>query len=514
MARASSASSPGAGSTITITVAVMLAVVMQVLDLTIVNVALTYMRGSLQANSDQVTWVLTSYMVANVIILPLTGLLVERYGQRTVMLWSVVGFVVASVLCGQSHSLPEIVLWRLLQGVFGASLAPVGQTIMLGAYPPEKRGQAMAILGMGIMLGPILGPTLGGYLTDTLSWRWVFYVNVPFGILAFLLMQAVPDGGRSDHPRPVDWLGFGLMAVGLGALQAVLSLGNQDDWFSSHTIIILTLVSVLGLAFFLWRSLDIRHPVVNLRLLRDRNLAIGSMGIAIFGLALFGTMVILPIMLEDYLHYEAFTTGLVMAPQGLGAMLAMMLAGRLLGRGINPRDIVIVGILFGAVGTWFTTQYSLDINMAWVIWPAFIRGIGFGFVTIPLFTLAFSTLEKSQQAEGSGIFNLMRTLGGSIGIAIVSTVMTEQRQVAWNQMSGHMNDFNPSMRQYLSAAGMERDPTTWHILGQIVLLPQAGMRGILDAFILVLYGFLILLPLVLFLKKPAGKAATAAPPAE
>ncbi len=494
-------------SRLTITVAVMLAVVMQVLDLTIVNVALTYMRGSLHANSDQITWVLTSYMVANVIILPLTGLLVERYGQRNIMLWSVVGFVISSVLCGQSHSLLEIVLWRFLQGIFGASLAPVGQTIMLGAYPSNKRGQAMAILGMGIMLGPILGPTLGGYLTDTLSWRWVFYVNIPFGILAFLLMQTIPGGGKSSTPRPVDWTGFALMALGLGSLQGVLSLGDQDNWFSSRTIIILTIGAVLGMLFFVWRSLSVKYPVVDLRLLKDRNLSIGSMGIGIFGLALFGTMVILPIMLETLMHYEAFTAGLVMAPQGIGAMLAMMLAGRLLGRGVNPRNIVLVGVIFGAVGTYFTTLYSLDISMAWLIWPSFIRGIGFGLVTIPLFTLAFSTLKKSQQAEGSGIFNLMRTLGGSIGIAIVSTVTSQETQVGWNQMGGFINPFNPAFHHYLAAAGMTQNPTTWQVLGNVVLYSQANMRGMLDAFVLVFYGFLVMIPLIIFLKKPPADSA-------
>ena len=494
-------------SRLTITVAVMLAVVMQVLDLTIVNVALTYMRGSLHANSDRITWVLTSYMVANVIILPLTGLLVERYGQRNIMLWSVVGFVISSVLCGQSHSLLEVVLWRFLQGIFGASLAPVGQTIMLGAYPSNKRGQAMAILGMGIMLGPILGPTLGGYLTDTLSWRWVFYVNIPFGILAFLMMQTVPDGGKSTTPRPVDWTGFALMAVGLGSLQGVLSLGDQDNWFSSRTIIILTICAILGMLFFVWRSLSVKYPVVDLRLLKDRNLSIGSMGIGIFGLALFGTMVILPIMLETLMHYEAFTAGLVMAPQGIGAMLAMMLAGRLLGRGVNPRNIVLVGVIFGAIGTYFTTLYSLGISMAWLIWPSFIRGIGFGLVTIPLFTLAFMTLKKSQQAEGSGIFNLMRTLGGSIGIAIVSTVTSQETQVGWNQMGGFINPFNPAFSHYLAAAGMTENPTTWRVLGNVVLYSQANMRGTLDAFVLVFYGFLVMIPLIIFLKKPPSDSA-------
>lgn len=486
-----------------ITVAVMLSIVMQVLDLTIVNVTLPHMRGSLHANTDQITWALTSYMVAMVIITPLTGLLVERYGRRTLMLASLGGFVVASALSGQAHSLWEIVLWRSLQGAFGASLTPLGQSIMVESYPLERRGQAMAVLGMGIMLGPILGPTLGGYLTDTLSWRWVFYVNVPIGALALLLVwQQVPDGGKSATPRPVDWLGFGSMALGLGCLQAVLSVGDQYDWFSSTRIVILSALAFVGLLLFTTRSLSIDHPVVNLRLLKDTSLTLGTLGIAIFGLALFGTMVILPVLLEDLMGYEAFTAGLVMAPQGLGAMLAMMVAGNLLNRKISPRAIVLTGIIVGAFGAWLTTLYNLDISPGWVVWPGFIRGIGFGLVTIPLFTLAFATLRPQDTAEGAGIFNLMRTLGGSIGVAVVSTVMTEEAQVAWNQMGGHISTFNPAYAHWLDAAGLTPGPLTWQTLGHLVLGPHAAMRAIVDAFVLVFWGFLALLPLVLFLRNP------------
>lgn len=315
-------------------------------------------------------------------------------------------------------------------------------------------------------------------------------------------MCNLPDGGRKPHPRPVDWLGLGLMVVSLGALQGLLSLGDQDGWFSSRTIIVLALVTVLGVLFFVGRSLSASYPLVNLRLLKDRNLTIGSLGIGLYGLAMFGTMVILPIMLESLMHYEAFTVGLVMAPQGISTMLAMMLAGRLLGRGVNPRNIVLVGIVMGAFGTYLSTLYNLNISMAWIIWPGFIRGIGFGLIATPLFTLAFMTLNKSQQAEASGIFNLMRRLGGSVGVAIVSTVMTQETQVSWNQMGGFINPFNPALRQYLAATEMTQNPTTWQVLGKVVLYNQAHMRGMLDAFVLVFYGFLIMIPLILLLRKP------------
>ena len=483
-----------------ITISICLAVVMQVLDLTIVNVALPYMGGSLHANSDQIAWVLTSYMLANVIVIPLAGLLVERFGQRKIMLWGVAGFTIFSALCGQSHTLVEIVLGRFIQGIFGASLAPVGQSIMIGAYPPEKRGQAMAILGMAITLGPILGPTLGGYLTDTLSWRWVFYVNIPFGILAFLLLKMVPDGGKSSQPRPVDWLGFSLMLLGLGALQAVLSLGEQDDWFGSNTIVILALTSATGLVLFVWRSLVTTYPVVNLRLLWNRDLTIGSLGIGIFGLSFFGAMVILPVMLENLLRYEAFSAGLAMAPQGIASMLSMMWSGRLLGRGFDPRKIVFMGIIFAALGSLPTMSYNLSISPNWVIWPGLIRGIGYGLLAVPLYTLALSTLSKVQQAEGAGIFNLMRTLGGSIGIAAVSTIMAQESQVGWNQIGGHVNRFNPALREYLYAANLKPDsPKTWEIVGNTILTQESSMRGILDAFVFCFWGLLALLPIIIIL---------------
>ncbi|MBU2751134.1 DHA2 family efflux MFS transporter permease subunit, partial [Acidithiobacillus thiooxidans] len=283
----------GSPHLLAITIAVMACIIMNVLDITIVNVALPHMEGSLHANSNQITWALTTYMLAMVIVTPLTGLLVERFGQRQLILWSVAGFLVCSVMSGQSHSLTEIVFWRFMQGALGASLVPVGQAILVEAYPREKRGVAMATLGMGTMLGPIVGPVLGGYLTQDLSWRWCFYVNIPIGLIAFtMLLLYIPSFGKSDKPRPIDWPGFMWMAIGLGALQMMLSLGDQNGWLSSRFIIILMLLAGMGILLFVLRSLNVSHPLVNLRLLKDRSLTLGSAGIGLFGLALYGTMVI------------------------------------------------------------------------------------------------------------------------------------------------------------------------------------------------------------------------------
>ncbi|WP_291510560.1 MDR family MFS transporter [Acidithiobacillus sp.] len=482
-----------------ITVAVMTAIVMNVLDITIVNVALPHMEGSLRANSNQITWALTTYMLAMVIVTPLTGLLVEHFGQRRLILASVAGFLLCSALSGQSHSLPEIVLWRFFQGVFGASLVPVGQAILVESYPRSQRGIAMATLGMGTMLGPILGPVLGGYLTEDLSWRWCFYVNLPIGVIALILLFFyAPDFGRSEHPSPLDWQGLLWMTLGLGGLQLILSLGDQDDWFSSRFIVATTVVAALASLLFVVHSLSVCSPVVNLRLLADRSLTLGSIGIGLFGLALYGTMVVLPIYLQNYMGYEPQTAGLVMAPQGIGSWISMWAAGRLLNRGASPRLMIIAGVFLGSLGTWLSLSYDLDISPAWIIWPGVIRGLGLGLISIPLFTLAFTTLSKADTPAGSGIFNLMRNLGGSVGIAIVSTILTEQAQVAWNQMGGHISLFAPAVHHYLHAVGLAQGPLAWQVLG-MELERHAAMRGILDAFWFLLASFLVVLVIVLFM---------------
>lgn len=493
---------------IAITFAVMASIIMNVLDTTIVNVALPHMQGGLRANVDQVSWILTSYMLAMVVVTPMTGLLVERFGQRRLMLSSVAGFVFTSAMAGQSHTITEMVIWRFLQGLLGASMVPVGQSILVSSYPPERRGIAMATLGMGIMLGPVLGPILGGYLTDDLSWRWCFYVNVPIGLMALaLLIRNVPEAGRSSRPRPIDWQGFVAMAVGLGCTQVVLSLGDQDDWFSSQSIRTLSVVAAASLALFVWRSLAVEQPIVNLRLLKNGPLALGSAGIGLFGLALYGVMVILPFFLQEHMAYEAQTAGLAMAPQGLGAMVSMWLAGKLMSRRVNPRALALAGIALGAFGSYLTLSYNLHISIGWIIWPGVIRGLGLGLISIPLFTIAFSTLTRQETAEGSGIFNLMRNLGGSIGIALITTIISEYTQVAWNQLGGHLSPYTDT-RDASSLGSALNSVTAQHLAALVGR--HAAMQGILDAFVFVFWGFIAMIPLVL-LMRPAKTRPTATP---
>ncbi|MEJ2760491.1 MAG: DHA2 family efflux MFS transporter permease subunit, partial [Gammaproteobacteria bacterium] len=336
-----------------ISIAVMLTTVMVILDMTIVNVTLPHMMGALGATSDQVTWVLTTYIVANAIFIPLAGFLATLLGRKRLMLISITGFVITSALCGQAHSLGEMVVFRALQGAFGAPVIPLSQAVMVDAFPAGERGKAMAFWGIGIMLGPVLGPTLGGYITQHLSWRWVFYINVPVGAINIFMVSRLLRGGDARHVQ-ADWWGALLMALGIGTLQLVLDRGNQENWFQSNFILLLALISAVSLIGFIVRSWNREDSVAQINLLRDRNLAASCAMITLFGLGLFGTIVLQPIMLEQLLNYPAETTGLVMAPRGLGSALSMFLVSRLIGR-VDTRYLLLTGLALSAGGTYFMT---------------------------------------------------------------------------------------------------------------------------------------------------------------
>ncbi|HQU15811.1 MAG: MFS transporter [Chromatiales bacterium 21-64-14] len=492
-----------------ITIAVMSATVMQVLDTTIVNVALPHMEGQLSATPDEISWVLTSYLVASGIFMPMTGYFTDRLGQKKYLLLSIFGFVVASVLSGLSVNLTQIVFFRLLQGVFGAALVPLSQSILVNTYPPEERGKAMAIWGIGVMVGPILGPTLGGYLTQVLSWRWTFFINVPVGIFSLLAAwRVVPDTERRQ--RSMDWTGLVLLSMAIGGLQFVLDRGNQDDWFDAHTIQIATLLSVVGFLGFAWHGLLHREKALfDLRIFKDRNFSTSSLLLAVFGLGLYGMLVLQPMLLESLLNYPTFTTGLVMAPRGVASMFSMFLVGRLINR-IGPRPLITTGILLSIVGTFATTHYSLYIDPFWVIWPVMVQGLGLGMIFVPLAAVAFTTLNPRQSAEAAGIFSLVRTIGSSIGISIVTTVMTRHAQIAWNQIGGHLQPFNPALYLYLDRLQLSPgDPRAAAVLGY-ELGRQAQMVALVDAFTLIAWSFVCMLPLVLLLRS-SGRARTANP---
>jgi DHA2 family multidrug resistance protein len=480
-------------------IAVMSATVMQVIDTTIVNVALPQMQGQLSATPDQISWVLTSYLVASGIVMLLTGYFTDRIGQKRFLLLSIAGFTLTSVLCGISGSLAEIVGFRLLQGVFGAALVPLSQSIMVQTFPPEERGKAMAIWGVGVMVGPILGPTLGGWLTEVLSWRWTFFINLPVGILsASLVMRYVAH--TELKKRDMDWLGLILLAMAIGGLQFILDRGNQDDWFEAITIQYAALVCVAGLLGFLWHGLTKHeHVIFDPAIFRDRNFTTSSLLLAVFGLGLFGTLILQPMLLESLLGYPAIDTGLLLAPRGLASMFSMMLVGKLISRS-DPRKLIITGMVIFSFGSYLTTLYSLNLSLAWIVVPAVIQGMGLGLVFVPLSTVAFSTLPQRLAAEAAGIYSVMRTVGSSIGISIVATLMTNHTQVAWHNLDGNLNPFNPAVAEYLRGMQLDINSAQAPLLLARELGRQANMIGMLDAFVLVTWSFALMLPLVFVMR--------------
>lgn len=482
--------------------AVMTATIMQVIDITIVNVALPKMQGALSATTDQITWVLTSYLVASAIFMPLTGFITDRVGQKRYLLLSIGGFVVSSALCGMATTLSEMVVFRLVQGVFGASLSPLSQSILVQTYPPERRGKAMAIWGIGVTAGPVLGPTVGGWLTQAISWRWDFYVNLPVGILAFVLAAlAVPE--TATKKRTMDWFGLAFLALAIAALQVVLDRGNTDDWFASNTIRLLSFLSFAGLLCFLVHEFGRRgkDSIFDLGLFRDRNYASACLLIAAMGLGMYGTLVLQPEFLETLLNYPVLTTGLVMAPRGFASMLGMFLVGRFINR-VDARLLVLAGIVLSLVGSFAMANYTLDINIFWVIWPILVQGVGLGMIFVPLATIAYSTLPVAKSAEAAGMFNLLRTVGSSIGISIVSTLFTEESQVNWNVLGGHLNPSNPAFQRYLAAVGLPKlNLLGAQLLGGL-LGQQAAMVAFVDCFVFIGWTFVFMIPLLLIVKAP------------
>ena len=496
-----------------ITLAVMSSTLIQVLDTTIVNVALPHMQGELGTTSDQISWVLTSYLVSAAIFMPLTGYFADILGRKRYLLICIAGFVAASALCGIAQSLLQIVLFRMLQGVFGAALVPLSQAIMSDAYPPEERGKAMAIWGLGVMVGPVLGPTLGGWLTDAASWRWTFYINVPVGALSwFLASQFVSDTPKKL--RRMDWLGLGLLSVGIAGLQYAIDRGNQQDWFAATDIRVATVLGVAGTLGFIVYSLRSKgHTLFDIRIFADRNFGTACFVVAALGLGMFGGMVIQPILLERLLAYPIVTTGLVMAPRGIATGISMLIVGRLVSK-MDARILVAIGMLLSAGGSYAMTNYSLDINKFWVIWPAMVQGLGLGLIFVPLSTIAYATLPRARMAEAAGLYSLVRTMGSAIGISVVTTMMSREGQVVWNELGGHVQKFNFAMLAYLRSLHLQpTDPKAISLIAQQVA-EQAEMVAMVDMFKLIAWSFLLMLPLVLFLRRsrPKTDPATSVPP--
>jgi DHA2 family multidrug resistance protein len=485
---------------ILIILAVMSATLMQVLDTTIVNVALPYMQGSLGTTSDEISWVLTSYLVASALFMPLSGYFTDTWGRRKYLLVSIIGFVAASALCGIAENLTQMVVFRLLQGVFGASLVPLSQAVMSDMFPREDQGKAMAIWGMGVMVGPILGPTLGGYLTEVANWRWNFYINLPIGALSlFLAWYFVPDTPRKS--RSMDWTGFILLFVTICSFQYFLDRGNRDDWFDSTGICIAAFLSITGfLCFLLHSTRNKKNFIFDMAIFKDRNFAVSSILLAMFGLGLYGAMVILPMMLEGLFDYPVMTTGFVMAPRGISSMISIIMVGQLI-KFTDARLLVGVGIVISCAGMFLGSLYNLDISSGWVIGPLIMQGFGLGMIFTPLSTIAFSTLAVRYRAEATGMFSLLRSLGSSMGISIVETLYTRYSQSSWNHLGGFLNPYNPALNSYTNSMNLKSETPLSLSLLQKELLRQAQMLSFVEIYTFISTSFLCMLPLLFLLKK-------------
>jgi len=486
-----------------ITLTVMLASILQALDNTIANVALPRMQGSLSATQDQMTWVLTSYIVAAAILTPLTGWLADRYGRKPLFLVSIIGFTLASALCGAAQSLGQIVVFRVLQGAFGAALIPMSQAVLFDTYPPAQHGRAMALWGIGVVLGPTLGPMLGGWLTDNYSWRWVFYINVPFGILAVLGVLAYFPDTRHEK-KHFDFIGFALLALFVGTLQLMLDRGSMKDWFSSTEIKVDALIVVVALYLFVVHTLTAPRPFVRLAIYKDRNFLSGSVLIFVIGIVLFATLALLPPLLQELLGYSVFQSGLVTAPAGLGTWIAMFVVGRLVGR-VDSRLIIGAGLAITSVSLWQMTQFSLQMDMSPVIWSGLIRGFGMGIVWVPMAALAFVTLPAAMRNEGTALFNLVRNVGSSIGISIVQALFVRNTQVLHSSLASNLTPFAVLSHHFAALHGQSGIAA---LNGEVTR--QAAMISYLDDFRLMLILTVLVMPLLLLVRATRTAASAQA----
>jgi DHA2 family multidrug resistance protein len=468
-----------------ITASVMAASIMQAIDTTIANIALPHMQGSLAGTQDQMVWVLTSYIVATAVMTPLAAWLAVRLGRKRVFLASIIVFTIASTLCGVADSLAQIVLFRTLQGLGGAGLLPLSQAILLDINPKERHGRAMALWGMGVVLGPIVGPVLGGWLTEDYSWRWVFLVNIPFGILATIgVLATLPE--TKAKKSPFDMFGFVALSIGIGALQLMLDRGELKDWFSSTEIQIEALIAALGIFLFITQMLTAEHPFISRGLFKDRNFVVGNLFIFIIGVVLFATLALQPTLMQGLMGYPVLTAGLVSAPRGIGTWIAMAVVGRVTGL-IDSRLLIAVGFCLGAYSLWWMSSFSPQVDAGPLIWSGVIQGFGTGLAYVSLTVVAFVTLPGSLRNEGAAFFNLMRNVGSSIGISTIQAYVTRTTATAHAMLTEHITPFNSSLDSTQALNNMNQ-----------AINVQSAWIGYLNAFYLMMILTLAVIPLIAF----------------
>jgi DHA2 family multidrug resistance protein len=493
---------------------VMLATFMLVLDTSIANVALPHIAGNLSATVDESTWVLTSFIVANAIVLPLAGWLSQLFGRKRLYITCVLLFTVASFLCGLAPNLTSLILFRILQGFSGGAMQPLSQSILVESFPREKRGMAMAIYGMGVVVAPIIGPTLGGWITYNYNWRWIFFINVPTGLISIVLAGIVlhdpPHLLRRTSLKSVhlDFIGLFFMSLGIGALQIVLDKGERDDWFASHFIIALSAISIISLIFAVLWELNRNQPVVNLHLFRDRQFAMTTGLLFVVGFGLYGSTVLLPLFLQILMGYSSFRAGLVMSPGGIVTMMAMPLVGFMVGK-VGARWLITTGLVIGAIGLFEMSRFDLNVSFNHAVWSRMILSASLGFLFVPINTVAYSRLPKQVYDQAAGLINLSRNLGASFGISAVTTTLARRAQFHQNMLSSHTTEFNPIFTQMAErikegliyrgenayTAALQSKAILYHILQQ-----QATTLSYVDAFWLLGVMFLAVIPLTFFLR--------------
>jgi MFS transporter, DHA2 family, multidrug resistance protein len=481
-----------------ITTTVMLGLIMAIIDSTIVNVAIDAIGGNLGASVDEVSWVATGYILANVVVMPLNGWLTAFLGRKRYYAASLALFTVSSFLCGTAHTIMLLVIYRIIQGIGGGALQPTAQAILFETYPPERRGSAMAIFGMGAMVGPAIGPTLGGYIVDNATWPLIFYINIPIGIVAFIMtMMFIPNPKYIERPKAgVDWTGLGLLSVGLASLQYVLERGEHDDWYSSSTIVILTCIASVALIVFIWKMVRDRHPLVDLRVFKHSSFTIGNVLGIISGFGLYGTALILPLFFQTILNFTAFDTGLALLPGALSTAVSMLIIGRILNR-IDARMSIAFGFLVFALSTWMLGGLSTDAGFWDVFWPRLIQGFGLGFLFVPLSTVSLGDIPIGEMAGATGVYTLVRQLGGSLGIAILTTLLVHETAIAWNVLaSGVTQTHGYSVGTLTSLVSQQSSMIAYNYLFRITAIV-----------------FALATPLVFFLHvkpRPRGSMAAAA----
>ena len=503
-----------------VAIAVMFATFMEVLDTTVVNVSLPHIASSMSATTDEATWALTSYLVANAIILPMTGWLAGRFGRKNLLMLSTTGFTLASFLCGVAPNLALLIVFRIIQGATGGALQPLSQAVLLETFKPEDRGRAMGFWAVGIVVAPILGPVVGGWLTENYSWRWVFYINLPVGIIALLMTRMFvfdPPYLRRES-QGIDYWGMGLLVVGIGTLQFVLDKGQQEDWFASTMITTLAVISVVALVALVIYELRTPHPIVDLRLFKDRSYSVGVFLMTVVGFALYGSLVLLPLMLQTLFGYSSLAAGEAMAPRGVGSLFMMPLVGVLTAY-IDPRKLLSVGLVVGGLTMLWLGNINLEAGYWDFVWPQVLQGLGLSLLFVPLTTVSMATIEPRRMGYATSLFNLMRNIGGSVGIAMTGTMLARRRQAFGSLLGEHVTLFDPTTSEILGqlkATFLARTGDAVAATNQayVVLYGMVQRQAAMVSFVMIfrLLGilFFVMVPLVLLMRKPQGPRSMSA----